>query len=137
LGEREYSYKKGERQIEPKENDALEFDYLVPLSVETVVVYSYVRNLTTRPWRSLWKSIEIGWPLTETVNLSTLFNSKEPMSTNPSDSLETRQGEPKASVQKVTVPLSNQGAPKAGVVAVQAQGVAKPAPQNIISPPKK
>jgi hypothetical protein len=72
LGEREYAYAKGDWEAEPKESDAMLFDYVIPTSVELVVVYSYVENAAKRHRWLIWKEKEIGWQLTETVNLNSL-----------------------------------------------------------------
>jgi len=120
IDERKLEYPAGHRPIEPKESDALHFDYVLGPDVETVVVYSYVQNARKkRPMFSKRAPKEIGWMITETLYLDNALVS--PMNkAQPSSPTETRQGTPKAAPAQT-----------ASSVGVQAQGAAKPQPVKV------
>lgn len=68
LQTRDHSFGNGERQIEPGESDTLQFDYILPVGVNTIQAYSYVSNRTTKRkgHRLYFDKIprEIGWNVT-------------------------------------------------------------------------
>jgi hypothetical protein len=70
IAEREIKYASGERELEPKEPDAFQFDYILGSKIETVVVYSYVKNCLKKPGIFSRKAPkEVGWMKTETLHL--------------------------------------------------------------------
>jgi len=73
IAEREIKYASGERELEPKEPDAFQFDYILGSKIETVVVYSYVKNFLKKPGLFSRKAPkEVGWMKTEILHLKSL-----------------------------------------------------------------
>jgi len=64
VGEKTRHWPKGEFEIEPGEADEVRFDFVIDGPVDTLRVYSYIRNVKKR-------GREIGWQLTTTYNLGT------------------------------------------------------------------
>jgi hypothetical protein len=120
IADRKLEFITGHREIEPKEPDWFHFDYVLGPEVETVVIYSFVKN--ARKKRRLFSAKapkEVGWMKTETVHLDSalIFPMSKPQS---SGQTETRQGPPKTAPARTT---------SGG--AAQAQGIAKPQPVKV------
>jgi len=64
LAEREITFSRREREIEPGEEEEFNFDFLIDADVKTVIVYSYFKNESK-------KRREIGWNKTTLYDLST------------------------------------------------------------------
>ncbi len=62
LGEVDISGEEPGHEIEPGESEELHFDFVVPSETNTVVVYSYLKNVTKR-------KREIGWNTTSTCQI--------------------------------------------------------------------
>jgi len=62
IQEREYKRKKGELEIEPGENDQICYDFIIDSDVQTVVIYSYYKNINK--YRR-----DLGWHLTTKYDL--------------------------------------------------------------------
>jgi len=65
LGEHKNKWRTGDQEIEPTETDEVLYDLVVDKAVESISVYTYVKNAykkrdPIRPWRSR----EIGWNTT-------------------------------------------------------------------------
>jgi hypothetical protein len=54
---RKSEWEEGQREIEPGESDELIYDFIIDSGIQTVEVYTYVKNASK-------KQREIGWPLT-------------------------------------------------------------------------
>ncbi len=59
LGEVDISGERLGHEIEPGESDELHFDFVVPSKISTVVVYSYLKNVTKRKREIGWNSTSI------------------------------------------------------------------------------
>ncbi len=59
---RERTWTSGEARIEPEESEPFGFDFVLPADIETIFVYSYVRNVKQR-------DRPIGWSLTQFYDL--------------------------------------------------------------------
>lgn len=71
LSEMSRHFETGEREIEPHEKDAFQFDCLLAPEIDTVIVYFFVLNPT--------KAADgLGWEQTETVRLAALPTPAKP-----------------------------------------------------------
>ncbi len=59
---RKRTWESGEARIEPEESESFGFDFVVPADVQTIFVYSYVRNVKQR-------EKPIGWSVTQFYDL--------------------------------------------------------------------
>ena len=62
IGLRQSKWKKGELEFEPHESGQLRYDFILDSEVQTIKVYSFIRNITRR-------NREIGWALATTHDL--------------------------------------------------------------------
>jgi hypothetical protein len=62
IEERRFVFEIGEREVEPQEQDEFYFDFVIDAKVQTIVVYTYLKNQVKR-------GREIGWGITSVYDL--------------------------------------------------------------------